>query len=120
MLRPDMAIEEDPERDEPLEQGYYRKEDYEQIDVDFDARSLLPESLEELFLNGDFDSFHDFEEWECMQNTFKTSSALTPRLTMENTCIKRGGSWNCRIGTAEEPDGAWSHPLGRLFEGHHG
>ncbi|KAI4913194.1 uncharacterized protein J4E92_009817 [Alternaria infectoria] len=117
MLRPDMAKEGDPEHDEPLEQGYYRKEDYEQIDVDFDVRTLLPESLEEFYMNGDF---HDYDEWEHMENTVKASSAFTPHLSMDKTCIKKGGYWSDRIGTAEEPDGAWSHPLGRLFEGHHG
>ena len=117
MLRPDMAKEGDPEHDEPLEQGYYRKEDYEQIDVDFYVRTLLPESLEEFYMNGDF---HDYDEWEHMENTVKASSAFTPRLSMDKTCIKKGGYWSDRIGTAEDPDGAWSHPLGRLFEGHHG
>ncbi|KAH6872324.1 hypothetical protein BKA58DRAFT_143367 [Alternaria rosae] len=114
MLRPEPGKEEDLDHDEPLEQGYYQKEDYEQIDVDFDVRTILPESLEELFMNGYFDAY---EEWDYMENAFKAPSAFTPRLTLEKTCIQNG-DWSDRIGTAEAPDGVWSHPLGRLFEGH--
>ncbi|KAG9191569.1 hypothetical protein G6011_10303 [Alternaria panax] len=59
ILRPETE-EEDPQHDEPLEEGYYRKEDYEGIDSDFDVRTILPESIEELHLCGDV----VYEEWE--------------------------------------------------------
>jgi hypothetical protein len=115
IIRPEMEEEEeDPQHDEPLEEGYYREEHNEGIDDDFDIRTILPESIEELHLGGDFKVF---EEWERLENAFDASSASTPNLTLEKTCIQRG-DWSDRIGNAEHRSGLWSHPLTRLFVGH--
>jgi hypothetical protein len=111
VLRPE---EDEVEHDEPLEQGFHKKEDCEGIDTDFDVRTILPVSLEELYMSGDFEVY---EEWEQMELAFANPSAFTPHLTLEKTCI-RSDRWTNQVGTAENQGDIWSHPTNRLFIGH--
>jgi hypothetical protein len=117
MLRP---APDDSDDDEPLEQGFYRKEDYKALDTDFDVRNILPESLERLDLHGTFHNEGEYE-WRAMERVFAVPNPATPHLTMENTSIRR--TWNNetreQIGTAEEPVSMYEHPLlSTLFDGH--
>ncbi|KAH3905434.1 hypothetical protein HBI56_207390 [Parastagonospora nodorum] len=119
MVRP--IPDDEPEDDEPLEQGFHRKEDHQDLDTDFDVRTLLPQSLERLYLNGYFGSNDGDYEWRAIERVFANTSTATPRLTMENTCIQH--IWNsearAQIGTAEPPPGRYFHPfLLSLFDGH--
>jgi hypothetical protein len=114
MLRPETKEEQNSQHDEPLEEGYYREEQHGKIEADFDVRTILPESIEELYLGGHIDVD---EEWERLANVFDAPSASIPHLTMDKTCINRGG-YGVQIGNAERRSSIWSHPCIQLFEGH--
>jgi hypothetical protein len=119
MVRP--ILDDESEDDEPLEQGFHRKEDHQDLETDFDVRTLLPQSLERLYLNGYFGSNDGDYEWRAIERVFANASTATPRLTMDNTCIQH--IWNsearAQIGTAEPPPGRYFHPfLLSLFDGH--
>jgi hypothetical protein len=72
------------------------EEQHGEIHAAFDVRTILPESIEELYLYRHFDGD---EEWERLENAFDAPSASTPHLTMENTCITQG-YWITQIGNA--------------------
>jgi hypothetical protein len=109
------------EIDEPLEQGFHRKEDDHKDLEDFDVRTILPESLEGLALYGNFFNEDGRCDWQTMKRMFREPSTYTPHLTLAKTCIQT--RWNddtrARIGTAEDPVGQYQHPLSlRLLSGH--
>jgi len=115
-----MPIDE-AEDDEPLEQGFHRREDHQDLDTDFDVRTLLPHSLEKLYLNGYFGDSDGGYEWWTMERVFAHGNTATPRLTLENTCIQHKWNYEARkqIGTADAPPSGFDHPLlSTLFDGH--
>ncbi|KAF2818485.1 hypothetical protein CC86DRAFT_364086 [Ophiobolus disseminans] len=120
----DMVRPEDEESDngEPLEQGFHRKEDNIALDTDFDIRSILPESLQELYLHGTFFDTDGHYEWQAMERVFHHPNPMTPNLSLEKTCIRQvwnGGEIRERIGTADAPLSVDDHPLmHELFDGH--
>jgi hypothetical protein len=118
MVRP---ILEDSDEEEPLDSGFYREEDYKGLDTDFDIRNILPESLEELYLHGSFFDTDGQYEWWAMERVFRVPNTMTPRLTLEKTCIRQ--IWNDetreRIGTADEPVNTYTDLLMiHFFHGH--
>jgi hypothetical protein len=109
------------EIDEPLEQGFHREEDGHKELEDFDVRTILPESLEELALYGNFFDEDGRCDWQTTKRMFREPSPYTPHLTLAKTCIR--STWNdearARIGTAEDPIDKYEHPLSlRLLDGH--
>jgi hypothetical protein len=107
--------------DAPLEQGFHREEDDHKELEDFDVRTILPESLEELALHGNFFDEDGRCDWQTMKRMFREPSPYTPHLTLAKTCIR--STWNdearARIGTAEDPVDKYEHPLSlRLLVGH--
>ncbi|KAF1947990.1 hypothetical protein EJ02DRAFT_364543 [Clathrospora elynae] len=119
IVRP--TADEVSEDEEPLQHGYYRKEDCANIKSEFDVRTLFPESLQELYMH---DAFEDDEgiygEWDHMNEVFSSPSTFTPNLTLEKTYIekRRNGVTEAVIGGAEKPVSIYRHPLTRLFYGH--
>jgi hypothetical protein len=118
MVRP---IVEESDVDEPLEQGFHREEDHQELDTDFDVRTILPESLQELYLHGTFFDTDGHYEWQAMERAFLSPNSMTPNLSLEKTCIRQ--RWNDetreRIGTAEDPVNAYTDPLmTKFFDGH--
>lgn len=118
MLRPEP---EDSDDEEPLESGFYRTEDHMDIDTDFDVRTILPESLEELYISGTFFHNDDEYEWQAIERAFCAPSAMTPRLAIDKTCIRKRWNQETReqIGTATEPVEMYTDPRhDRFFDGH--
>lgn len=82
-----------------------------------DPRNRLPDDLQELYLHGVFE--HD--EWEQLHRTFENSNAATPKLLLDNICIRnlwKPGYENgvpARIGAAEEPPDIFSRSLAKLL-----
>ena len=97
--------------DEALSQGFHSVEDLGEAIAD--PRNNLPESLEELYLEG----IYEDEEWEQLVELFKISNTSTPKLTFEKTCLMRSSTaWNSRgtqekFGGAAEPANRFSNPL---------
>lgn len=119
MVRP--IPDDEAEDEEPLEQGFHRREDHQDLDTDFDVRTLLPRSLEKLYLNGYFGSNGGDYEWRAIERVFAYANTATPRLTLENTCIQHIWNYEARkqIGTADSPPCRFDHPfLSSLFDGH--
>jgi hypothetical protein len=53
MIRPEVSEDEDGM--EQLEDGFYHSDDHEKPVTDFDVRTILPASLQKLYLHGTFD-----------------------------------------------------------------
>ena len=122
MLNPEDTDDESSEHDEPLDQGYYRKKDFEGIDTAFDVRSVLPESLQELYMTQEISYaglFHpDCGEWPEMASMFNIPNASTPNLSLDKTCIRLrlgDGTVCAKIGNAEGPSDICQRPLAALF-----
>jgi hypothetical protein len=109
----------DLDSNEALSQGFYS------IDgpgpAILDPRDNLPESLEELYLDGVYED----EEWEQLVELFKTLNASTPKLMLEKICVRRlSARWDingalAKFGGAAEPPHTFKHPLTtRLLTGH--
>ncbi|KAF9698259.1 hypothetical protein EKO04_003693 [Ascochyta lentis] len=97
--------------DEALSQGFHSVEDGGEAITD--PRDNLPESLEELYLDGVYED----EEWEQLTEVFKAPNIFTPKLTLEKTCfLRHSTSWDGRatqqkIGSAAEPGNRFTNPL---------
>ena len=103
---------------EALPEGFHTAE--EPTEEFTDPRDNLPESLEYLWLDGVYEE----EEWEQMKELFDTTNACTPRLTLDNTCIRRyvsGGNGRQsypKYGRAVEPWVKFDDPnLKGIWEG---
>ncbi|KAJ4365402.1 hypothetical protein N0V95_000451 [Ascochyta clinopodiicola] len=104
---------------EALSQGFHSEEDAgEALE---DPRDNLPESLEELYLDG----IYEDEEWEELTELFQNPNTCTPKLTLEKTCVMRHSrAWDKhgaqeKIGGAAEPDTRFVNPLlMNIWEGH--
>jgi hypothetical protein len=111
ILRPPAA--EDLDYDEPLEQGFFAEEDHKDIDSEWDVRTILPESLEALYVHGDFPGDDGEYEFENIRGVFEKPSPLTPNLSWEKTCIRR-----LRQGVTRETIGGGERPVALLMQGH--
>lgn len=99
--------------EEPLEHGYYNKDNEP---PDFDVRTILPESLEELYLHS---RFYEGDDWHLMADYFNSSSASTPNLTLDKVCIrKKIGTWRWDVvfGNAPVPPDPTQSRLAALLE----
>ncbi|KZM18856.1 uncharacterized protein EKO05_0006503 [Ascochyta rabiei] len=104
---------------EALSQGFHSVEDAEEAITD--PRDNLPESLEELYLDGVYED----EEWEQLTELFKNPNTSTPKLTLEKTCVMRHSkAWDRRgvqekVGGAAEPGIRFTNPLHMsIWDGH--
>lgn len=88
--------------DEELSQGFYTEEEPTE-EESLDPRDNLPESLEYLYL----EVAHEIEEWKRLVEILEVTNANTPKLTLDNTCIKRG-KWS--YGRAVEPEVRFATP----------
>ncbi|KAH6618558.1 hypothetical protein C7974DRAFT_32329 [Boeremia exigua] len=88
--------------DEALSQGFYTVE--EEVEQMTDPRDNLPESLEYLYLDGDY----EYEQYHQLIDIFDTTNPNTPKLTLDNTCIKYGSDTS--YGGAAEPEVKFAHP----------
>jgi hypothetical protein len=120
MLWPEESV--DMGRDEALNDGFYRSSD---TIPDLDIRETLPESLQELYLTGDFDE--EDREWERLTQPFGLQNDATPNLVKIRVSGSVNGSISIQVpreskvftlGNAQEPSGVYAHPLFTLFEGH--
>ena len=105
----------DSDVDEPLEDGFHN--DDKDAPAGFDVRTILPESLQELYLHGAFDD----DDWENLTEIFEHANAATPNL--DKVCIRRHAAvWPHNIlaviGDAPDPGRTHQSPLARLFDGH--
>jgi hypothetical protein len=109
------------EYDDALEEGFFTEEEHKDIDKDWDVRTILPESLEYLYIHGNFPDDDDgIDEWDKMKSVFESPCPSTPNLAWERTCIRRYRQGVVRevIGEAEEPIPMGSRLHAQLFEGH--
>ena len=128
MIRPEIGDDEDGEDMEPLEEGFhYEEDDNEDPVTDFDVRSILPPTIQELHLYGPFDGEQSdiqgsYDEWLQLRSVFSAPSAATPHLSEDSVCLRR--CWNDGmhdeiVGRAEQSP--WllrGHPLAWLFDRH--
>ncbi|KAF3048237.1 hypothetical protein E8E12_011421 [Didymella heteroderae] len=70
-----------------------------------DPRDNLPESLEYLYLDGNYQK----DEWKNLIKMFKIMNANTPKLTIENVCLDRNSE--AKYGRAVEPHVRFANPL---------
>lgn len=121
LLRP-LDTTDDVSDEGALESGFYTAEEDPTIDDAWDVRTILPESLEELYMHGAFDNDDGgYDEWEQVKDMFAAPSAVVPKLGLEKVCIwrRRYAYSDDVIGTAVEPGALYEAPLvQRLFEGH--
>ncbi|KAH7356207.1 hypothetical protein BKA66DRAFT_501680 [Pyrenochaeta sp. MPI-SDFR-AT-0127] len=106
---------QEPCDDEPLKEGFYAES--HSSASDFDIRTILPESLEELYLHGVFDD----DEWEQLTIPLGCLNSTTPKL--HKMCIRRHGrNWPYEpietFGDAAMPPPSYYHQLAKLLEGH--
>jgi hypothetical protein len=123
ILRP--AEGDDDEDLDSLDEGFYKAEDNPNTPSVFDMRTILPVSLQELYMHGG-EGISD-EDWKHLWNIFKFPNAWTPNLRLENTCIQR---FHPRFGTgmpsvdmsvigeAAPPTPLHHRRLHQLMEGH--
>jgi hypothetical protein len=118
ILRP--AAEEDMGYDEPLEEGFFSAEEHKNIDSEWDVRTILPESLEVLWIHDSFPRDDGQDEWDNIVSVFESPSPSTPNLSWDRTCIRkiRHGVTRETIGGGEEPVPVESQPLAGLLHGH--
>jgi hypothetical protein len=104
---------------DPLEEGFYTAEDEQDASSIFDPRSVLPISLQELYIHGNERDYAD-DAWNQLVDTFKSPSASTPNLRPEKTCIRkiRNNATVAVIGEADEPISTWDRPLLSLLDDH--
>jgi hypothetical protein len=112
ILRP---LENDDDDDmASLEEGFYTATEKPDESL-FDVRTILPKSLEELYIRGKlFDGI-----WYNLVDAFTAPSAWTPNLRPDRTCIHGFlDDMGARIGESDVPARIWEHELYRLFDGH--
>jgi hypothetical protein len=102
-----------------LEEGFYQADDEHNASSLFDPRTIFPESLQELYIHGQESDFAD-DVWNQLVEMFKSTSASTPNLRPEKTCIRkcRGHTTVDVIGEADAPGSTWDRPLLRLLDDH--
>ncbi|KAF2133481.1 hypothetical protein P153DRAFT_393298 [Dothidotthia symphoricarpi CBS 119687] len=98
--------EEDMELEDSLDQGFHTSDD----EPAFDIRSILPESLQELYLEGTADDV----EWDRLTEPFSRPSDATPHLTK----LRIASEGRDVVGSAPRPQAMFDHPLQRLLDGH--
>lgn len=113
MLLPE-EIESDV--DEPLEEGFHSEEDSPPIG--FDIRNILPESLEELHLDG---TTFDDDDWEQLTEIMDYPNAATPNLD-KMRIVRKEKMWPFKLidvfGDAPQDRSTYQNPITKLLEGH--
>jgi hypothetical protein len=97
-----------------LEEGFHTAEDKPDISP-FDLRTVLPASLEKLYIRGEVgDDLKDY--W---LEVFQNPSAFTPNLRSEDTCIYGFvDDTGVIVGEGNPPLPIWERSLCRLFDDH--
>lgn len=102
-------VQEDDDLGEPLDQGFYKDNELFELDI----RTVLPQSLEELYLEGTFDN----AEWACLTEPFNTANSATPNLRTVRIERYGGGREPTDVFGVAQPQGdLWK--LMYLFQGH--
>lgn len=111
---------EDSDIDEPLESGFHHEDedsDVERFLSGFDIRSILPESLEELRIEGYFSP----EAWDKVREMFREDSTSTPNLNKIWVGWRSKADHGVRTDMAfgEEPDSDDENdPSAKMLLGH--
>lgn len=91
----------------------------------FDMRTILPPSLEKLYVHAfyDFESESRQDEWAFFEHMFDEPSTFTPKLTWQNVRITRTGHANWAatetcFGEAEAPVEHQDSWMAGLLRGH--